>query len=344
MQQLLVSNINMTIGGILLPLEDDSQVAFQEITSDHVVRSIIEVIGKKNIENLKVQISLLSTRRRLLGNFRHLDGLDIENLQQEGTLTFDAFILIQSSVTVHDANRYISGAFNNEIEQNSFLSDLKKTGYQEFSAVNSLSVAPVTDVVMLTPSVGTNGNKKNTKIAAIGIPVLFIVTWTVAGIAMYFRRRRAMSAKAEEEKHVKQSGSSTSSNENILSNDTTMDTTFQSGNEDHAFNVVMDTVFETNSMGDPSVVSDASSPLVDVVDEDESLMQDSACESIFRYSNFKSGGIHSKRETSALDILKSALSNQMEPPQDYHDTSLSQRIDALEERLSNSKTTGLSTD
>jgi hypothetical protein len=97
-------------------------------------------------------------------------------------------------------------------------------------------------------------------------------------------------------------------------------------------------------MGDPSVVSDASSPLVDVVDEDESLMQDSACESIFRYSNFKSGVIHSKRETSALDILKAALSNQMEPPQDYHDTSLSQRIDALEERLSNSKTTGLSTD
>ena len=244
MQQLLASNINMTIGGILLPLGDDSRLAFQEITADHVVQSIIQVIGKKHIENLKVQISLLSTRRRLSGDVQRLGGIDIQNLQQEGTLTFDALILIQSPVTVHDANRYISGAFNDE----TFLSDLRRTGYQEFSDVNSVSVAPATDVVMLTPNGGTkNDNKKNTKVAAIGIPVLIIVTWTIAGIAMYFRRRRAMSARAGEEKHIKHSGSSTRSNDNVLFNNTTMDTTHQSCNEDHVSNVPANTLFETSS-------------------------------------------------------------------------------------------------
>jgi hypothetical protein len=181
-QQLLVSDVNMTIGGILLPLSGEAQESLELIISDNVARSVIQVLGRDNVENLEVDVSLILPSLREVA----------ERADDNDSLLLDMLIMIQSVIHVHNANRYILGAFNGDSEKELFLQNLKETGHIEFASVESVSVAPVTDVVLIIPEAQTtNENDSRTALAVVLPTVIGVVLAICAAGIVFYRRKRA---------------------------------------------------------------------------------------------------------------------------------------------------------
>ena len=252
-QQILAADVEMTIGGILLPLGDGARESFEEITSDSITRSVVDVLGKDNIENLEMSITLIPPYRKLIEENARDERSDNE------TLLFDALIRIQSVIRVHDANRYIVGAFNGPDEQTKFLDDLKETGYEEFMNVMSVSVAPIKNVTVLgTVNGSADTESKNKNLLAIVIPVVVSAILAIVGIAICKRRRtRPVKSTNIKRKHVKGNGSKVKyvkddeSKINMIVN-TTMDTSNMSILEEPASDIIVDMGIDMSSLGDPS--------------------------------------------------------------------------------------------
>jgi len=248
-QQLLAQNVSMTVGGILLPLRVDAQVSFQEITSDYIVRSIIRVLNKENIENLEVKVYLVSTssRRKLAFMGEKPEGREI--------LYFDALLLIQSAIELHDANRYIAGAFHGNDDRTRFLADLKGTGYIEFIYVESVSVAPVTNVEIVVPESGEIATSNNKNAATIAVPIVvaaaILALLAILGIAIYKRRRPRSTKKIGKRKVDLIEHKSSSNINDLVAVNTTMDMSIL---EEPARDIIVDTGIDMSSLGDPSLL------------------------------------------------------------------------------------------
>lgn len=242
----------MTIGGVLLPLSDASQVDYQELTSDFIVRSVVRVLGKDTIENLEIKVSLIpptTVTRRVDEVFdRELDNNDDE------TLSFDVLFLIQSVFELHDANRYIVGAFNENAEKMSFLNHLRLTGHKEFANVETMSVTPAANVEVL------NSQFSDSKTAAIVVaPILAAVLLVIAGIVLYKRRRIIPIIRRKQiyRKKKKQHDEVQDINAKV---NTTMDTSAAALDVSFTSDFIMDTGVDVSSLGDGASFLESDGP------------------------------------------------------------------------------------
>ena len=245
-QQLLVSDVNMTIGGILLPLSGEAQKSLELITSDNVARSVIQVLGRDNVENLVVDVSLITPSLRKLA----------EGEDDNDSLLLDMLIMIQSVIRVHNANRYILGAFNGKAEKEMFLQSLKETGHIEFASVESVSVAPVKDVVKIIPEDDTANENGSRTVLAVALPIVIgAILAVAAGIVFYRRKKESRESDVFRSNHGNVNDDD-GSKINMVVN-TTMDTGNMSILEEPIFgghnSDMMIDVGEVSTIGDPSM-------------------------------------------------------------------------------------------
>ena len=173
----------MTLGGVLLPLSLASEKAFEKIASDSITSAIVKIIGDEQIDTLDVEVAYLRpTSRTLIKHFpREL---------QEDIIRFDTSIDIRSVVEMHDTNRYIGTAFNDDIEKISFLKNLTATGYIAFAKVYSVSVSLGNDenfpgARAESSSDEVDSTRRNRQIITVVIPVLIALAAGV-GLAVFF--------------------------------------------------------------------------------------------------------------------------------------------------------------
>jgi hypothetical protein len=189
-QLLSPSDVEMTIGGIFLPLSNAAISIIEELTSDTIWDTIFAVLGEDQIDSLSVGVHVTSpVSRKLRGGTRNL---------AETKLTLDVVILIQSLITDHNTDRYIYGAFN---ETTTFIDELKGSGDAAFANVDSVSVAPLTDGNVQgrteDPNEDSrNGNQDNT--ITIVVSVVVVIAAIGIGLAAFFFFRRRSSNKGKE--------------------------------------------------------------------------------------------------------------------------------------------------
>jgi len=155
----------------------------ERIISDSIAYSIVNVLGKDQIEHLDISVFLISPRGRKL--LREQD-----TGEKQETIAFDAVIGIQSILEAHDVDRYTIGGFNDQIEQVLFLVALKDTGDPAFAKVDSVSVGS-NHLVRAVPA-----NPGGSDPAAVAISILVAVA-AVIGAAFAFLCYRRQYKKAE---------------------------------------------------------------------------------------------------------------------------------------------------
>lgn len=233
----------MTLGGVQLPLNDAPELFLEILTSDNVARSIVQVLGKTNVENLVVDVSLLPqvalSKDENEATSRNDDG--------DETVLFDMLIMIQSVIENHDANRYIVGAFNQESEKKEFIGRLRDTGYEEFENLKSVSVARVTNVTILTPTPGSSGDGSSRDGRKVALAVLIpIATLAIVGLLVLAIHNRRKTAQMREKEFLAadRAGDRTSS--------------MNDDEEGSKINMVVNTTMDTSNMSileDPTTMS-----------------------------------------------------------------------------------------
>lgn len=189
LQELRVTDIQMKLGGVLLPLSISSEKAFEKIAADTIAYAVVKTLGSEQIQTLEVEVVYLRPTTRLLIE-------DSSRSLQNDILWFDTSMDIRSVVETHDANRYIGTAFNDDLEKIVFLETLKASGYLAFAEVSSVSVSPGTienspeearsdETVDEDPS-----NNKERKVLAVVIPVLIALFIGVGLVAFFAYRNR----------------------------------------------------------------------------------------------------------------------------------------------------------
>jgi hypothetical protein len=194
--QSLDENVQMTIGGMMLPLSAAEQNMIELLTSDTISDSIIGVLGADQIVNLEVTVTTLSSSSRMLR--APGDGMKGSRNLAVTKFTLHVVILIQSLIETHDVNRYVYGAFNDDAEKALFIDSLKETGNAAFSNVYSVSVAPLTDEDPIQVK-AEDSTTNNDNIGAIVVPIVVAV---LAGIGLtsffVYRRRKRTSVVSRE--------------------------------------------------------------------------------------------------------------------------------------------------
>lgn len=136
-QRLEAFNVVMTMEGVILPLNEASKQVFTTVTRDSIARSIVEVLGSNQIQDLQVQVSLdsHSSKRRLLRSKDY--GLRAE----DETISFNVLILIRSVIQTHDLSRYVASTFNDHLDIFIYVNTLKASGDTAFSNITTVSIA-----------------------------------------------------------------------------------------------------------------------------------------------------------------------------------------------------------
>lgn len=182
----LDENVQMTIGGIMLPLSAAEQDIIELLTGDIISDSIIRVLGADQIVNLDVTVTTISSSSRMLR--APGDSMKGSRNLAETKFTLHVVILLQSLIETHDVNRYIYDAFNDDAEKALFVEALKETGNAAFANVYSVSVAPLTDE---GPSqVAKDPTTKNYNIGDIIVPIAVAVLAGIGLTSFFVYRRR----------------------------------------------------------------------------------------------------------------------------------------------------------
>lgn len=186
---LRATNVELTIGGVVLPLSDASRNEMERIISDGIAFTIVKVLGSDQIENLDILVELVSPEERKLQS------------NSNATIVFDALIEIQSVLEEHDVDRYTIGAFNDPIEQVLFLEALKATDDPVFENVTFVSTSNYIEEATPLPQ---GGRTKNSR-AAVAISVLVAIAAVVGAVfAFLFYHRQRRKARVENETSSKQ--------------------------------------------------------------------------------------------------------------------------------------------
>lgn len=174
-QRLEAFNVVMTIDGVLLPLGESSKRIFKTVTRDSIAKSVRQVLGASQVHDLEVSISLTSSSRMLRNENIHGD-----------TITFDVLILIRSVIQIHDLKRYISSAFNDNMDIYMYTNALKASGDVAFRDITTVYIAYSFDTSTSRTTTTTNRDSATKKrdtsylIAAI----LSVVVAVAAGIGL----------------------------------------------------------------------------------------------------------------------------------------------------------------
>lgn len=204
-QLLSASNVEMTIGGTILPLSKAATRIVEERTSETIAGAIIAVLGEDQIDSLLVDVNIISpVSRKLRARARNL---------AETKLTLDVVILIQSLIENHFMDRYIYGAFNENNETARFIGELKGSGDAAFANVDSVSVAPLADdnVQGRTEDPNSDTTNANQDIAITTVvSVVVIIAAVGIGIAAFFFFKGRSSNKGKEIHHESLDGTGSS--------------------------------------------------------------------------------------------------------------------------------------
>jgi hypothetical protein len=195
-------NVQMTIGGIILPLSFSELTLLEVITSDFIADAIIDVLGADQIEKLEVDASEISSYSKRILRAPD-DRMQRSRKLTEANIPLHVVILIQSLIQNHDAGRYIYGAFNDDEEKAMFVTALKDTGSAAFVNVDSVSVAPLpededpttevedpTEDEAQDPPDGlimTTNDEDNNVTAAIVVSIVIVVLAGI-GLTTFFAR------------------------------------------------------------------------------------------------------------------------------------------------------------
>ena len=197
LQELEVSGIEMTLEGVILPLNAAAEKAFERITADSIKYAVVETLGSESIYTLEVKVTYLPpTSRILLGMIRKITSsmasvATLSRMLAQDTLVFDTLIQIRSVLETHDAERYIGTAFNDEMEQHVFLESLRATGQLAFANVTSMSISLGTAEPATQPRsesrAGDTANMSSRKktVVAVVVPVL-VATAVGLGLVAFF--------------------------------------------------------------------------------------------------------------------------------------------------------------
>ena len=191
------------------PLNKDAETIWSVITSKVIAMEVIDVIGFNQVDGLEVSVSLTSQNPPLPSTRRALVGMRGRNtrsptqesrmLQMEQKLTFDVVILIQSVVTFHDVDRYVLGAFNDDVlEKAVYLSELKATRHETFANATSLSIVSTSSALPRSEPVDDVPDDKDKNSGKIAIIALFVgagvAAIAVGGLILYLIRKNGSSS------------------------------------------------------------------------------------------------------------------------------------------------------
>ena len=180
--ELRANDIEMTIGGLVLPLNVISQQEMEQCISDRIADSIVDILGSDQIVNLDMSVSLVSPGERRV--------LVEEPIRDEVTIAFDTVIRIQSIITTHDVGRYTIGAFNENAEKAAFLQSLEDTGNPEFANLTFISIG--SSHVILASASRSVDDTANNNTTGVVLSISMAIVAVVAAIAslVYYRRVR----------------------------------------------------------------------------------------------------------------------------------------------------------
>jgi len=166
-QFLTQENVEMRLTGVS-ELGAASAAIWGTLTGNYIREEILEINGPNNVENLKVNLSLVSqaeidSNGRLLGvkedneDYYYYNDFDFDTNQNQRSLStvlvivYDVNVALVSMIQTHDLERYVEGPFNTQAEQDQFIRDLKATNDPAFAQVSAVSVTLPNDL-------GTGGN------------------------------------------------------------------------------------------------------------------------------------------------------------------------------------------
>lgn len=186
-QRLVRTGVAMDLGRTL-PMNEESKVAWMEITAKHVRNEVRRQL-QGNLVTIKVQVTPTEQTPPFLGNRRHLRQqrrLDQDEDNQLNIL-FDVEILLRSDVTEHDVSSYIGGAFGSTNDQQSYIVELRLAQVPAFIATHTVYV--IVPDASPTPAPVPVSSGLNIGII-IGIVAVAVSGVGLAGFFLYTKRRR----------------------------------------------------------------------------------------------------------------------------------------------------------
>jgi len=190
-QRLEAKGVKMALQNVS-PLHPMSVQTWSDVTRDFLITQVTTAIGL--VDSVSVKVSLASQDPPYVLTRRSLQD---DHVTQE--LTFDADFEIQSVVQVHDANRFIIGAFNTFEKKLSYLTTLEAAD-DAFMNVSDVVVAPATSVSRVVQNPANDSNNDGMGIGLIvGIVLAALATICLVAALVYSRRRQSSSKSSKQE-------------------------------------------------------------------------------------------------------------------------------------------------